>query len=167
MMDLNRILVPIDFSPEAELAIDWAAKFGNERKKSTIYLLHVIIPLPVFEGGYSIEKVIQAEWDSARERLNQWCKKIPAPMKAVPLIGKGDPAQEIAWSCVEKNIDLVVMTTRGRRGLPRLVHPNLSEKVVRDAPCPVLVLHMNNKNNTSLLHHEGGEPVCGGPIELL
>jgi nucleotide-binding universal stress UspA family protein len=145
MMQLKKILVPKDFSKEAELAVEWAVKLGREEKEATIYLVHILPLGPVVEGGIVIEEVIQAEWDNAKERLEEWRRKIPPPLSSIALIGKADPVREISWVCNEHNIDLVVMTTQGRHGLSRLVRPNLSEKVVREAPCPVLVLHLNPK----------------------
>ncbi len=47
--------------------------------------------------------------------------------------------------CSKHDVDLVVMATWGRHGLQRVVHPDVTEKVVRSAPCPVLVLHRNPK----------------------
>jgi nucleotide-binding universal stress UspA family protein len=92
-----------------------------------------------------VEKVVDAEWENAEELIEDWRLKIPPPLSSIAMVGCGDGVQEIARVCEKENIDLVVMTTHGRRGLARLVHPNLSEKVVRNAHCPVLVLHLNAK----------------------
>jgi nucleotide-binding universal stress UspA family protein len=63
---------------------------------------------------------------------------------------EGDLAGEVVYLCGKEKIDLVVMTTHGRQGLTRIVHPNLSEKIVRTAPCPVLVLHLNPRTEKAV-----------------
>lgn len=146
MLKLKNILVPVDFSKEAKLALDWAVRLARENTNATLTLLHVIMPVPLAERGVDIGAIIDAEVKTARRQINQWRAKIPASFSTVTLIEIGDPVQRIASTCKDKNIDLVVMTTGGRQGVSRFVHPNLTEKVVRIAPCPVMALHLNSKS---------------------
>ncbi|MCG3203680.1 MAG: putative universal stress protein [Elusimicrobia bacterium] len=146
MMRLKKILVPVDFSKEAELAVKWAVKLAKEENKSTIYLLNVLYPIAyVPEVGYDIENIVKDQIREAKEKLKKWQKIIPPQLISKTLCVEGDLAKIVQILCEKENIDLVVMTTRGRRGLSRVAHPNVSEKIVRTAPCPVLVLHLNPK----------------------
>jgi len=52
---------------------------------------------------------------------------------------EGDPAEEIIHYAVAADIDLIVMGTHGRTGLDRLLMGSVAEKVLRGAPCSVLV----------------------------
>lgn len=142
-MKLKRILVPVDFSPESQLALNWAVKLAKEEKNAVVYLFHSFQPIPVVEEGLELSGVVAAEWDKAKANLEAWRKRIPRSLSSIAIEGKGMPVSEIPALCEKEKIDLVVMTTHGRHGLPRAIHPNLSERVVRSAPCPVLVLHLN------------------------
>src|SRR5262249_48046509 len=143
MMRLKKILVPVDFTDEAELAVQWAVKLGKEEREATVYLLHVLFPIPIVEGVVGIDSYMEHELLRAKEDLETWRRKVPPPLSSVALVQTGDMYHEISHLCKEHNIDLVIMTTHGRHGVSRLIHPNYSERVVREAPCPVMVLHLN------------------------
>jgi nucleotide-binding universal stress UspA family protein len=72
MMKLKKILVPVDFSKEAELAVEWAVKLGKEERNAVIFLLHVLLPTPTTESGFEVEKVVEAEWENAEELVEDW-----------------------------------------------------------------------------------------------
>ena len=52
----------------------------------------------------------------------------------------GTPCQEISETAKEIGVDLLIMATQGRIGLPHLLLRSVAEKVVRDAPCSVLTV---------------------------
>jgi len=52
----------------------------------------------------------------------------------------GEPADVIADVATKLPADLIVMVTHGRRGLARLIEGSIAEKVLRNAPCPVLAV---------------------------
>ena len=54
----------------------------------------------------------------------------------------GPAAPEIVELAAQGGFDLIVMGTRGRRGLSRLFMGSVAERVVRTAPCPVLTVHL-------------------------
>lgn len=146
MMRLKKILVPIDFSKEAELAIEWAVKLAKEEKEGTIILLHNLAPIIMLpESGYEVGRLIEDRLKQAKEDLEAWQEKIPPPLTSVAYCAQGELVEEVVNVCNKDDVDLVVMTTQGRHGISRVVHPNVTEKVVRTAPCPVLVLHLNPK----------------------
>lgn len=151
MMNCNRLLVPIDFSKEAELALEWAVKLAREEKAPSIYLLHVLpyVVDPTYLTGWTVD-LVGLRWDEAKKDLAQWREKVPSTIPCFPLLQKGSVAKEIERACNEKAIDLVIMTTRERRGVARVIKPNASEETVRLAPCPVLVLHLNKKTTASV-----------------
>jgi len=145
MLTFNRILVPVDFSDEAALAVSWANRFAADADRPTIVLMNVPLPQPVIAGPYDIPSTMEPLRDEARTRLDQWRTRIKAGIACETIVGHGDPADDIVSYCESNAVDLVVMTTKGRRGLNRLVHPNLSETIVRRSPCPVMVLHLNDR----------------------
>lgn len=143
MLKFKRILVPVDFSTESHLALEWAVRLGQQQgDEVAIYLLHVVPFAPVMPEDGLWPDVSTAQIDDGLERLRDWQSRIPPPLSSVPICALGNPIDEIKRLCALESIDLVVMTTHARQGLSRALRPNLTEKVIRVAPCPVLVLHL-------------------------
>lgn len=142
MLKIKKILVPVDFSKEADYSLMWALKLAKEQKRSEIHFLYVVAPIPVVpEAGIDVQAVLKGEVDRAKRTLVRWQDKCPRSLRTKTTVKVGDLVQEIKDVCRREKVNLVVMTTHGRHGLSRLFHPNVSEKVVREAPCPVLVFH--------------------------
>jgi nucleotide-binding universal stress UspA family protein len=79
--------------------------------------------------------------DAERERL----LKILTPAEQAELhpefvICAGNPAQEIVRCAKEREADLIIMGTHGRGGVNRMLLGSVAEKVIRTAPCPVLII---------------------------
>ena len=138
-----RILVPVDFTQGSETALEWAAKLATKTRGATIYLLHVSPALRAQETqGFGGVGVLMEE-SEAKKLMKEWVKKLPKDVLAFPVFVKGRIPEAIERLCEQKSIDLVIMTTRGRRGTQRLLPESTTEEAIRIAPCPVLVLHMN------------------------
>ncbi|MBV9080319.1 MAG: universal stress protein [Elusimicrobia bacterium] len=144
---MKRILVPVDFSFESELALKWAVRLAKEDPISTLYLLHVV-PYPAIvpqTAFVDVDEMIARDWEEARKRLEELRRTIPPPLHSVVLRAKGNLLTEIQSVCEAESVDILVIATHGRRGLSRLLHPNFTEEVVRTLACPVLVLHANDR----------------------
>lgn len=61
-------------------------------------------------------------------------------VEASAVIEVGPPAEAVVYYARREEIDLIVMCTHGRTGLPRLVYGSVAETVLRTAPCPVLLI---------------------------
>jgi nucleotide-binding universal stress UspA family protein len=146
MFDLKRILVPVDFSEESEFALEWAVKLGAQEKTATIFLVHVLpyVLDPTYLMNWT-DDLVGFRWDQAKKDLVEWTKKVPRSIPCFPILCKGGIGEQIQRVCDEKKVDLVIMTSRERRGLARIIHPNASEATVRLVSCPVLVLHRKQK----------------------
>jgi nucleotide-binding universal stress UspA family protein len=142
----NRILVPTDFSPPSDAALEYArilaAKFG-----SSLQLLHVIdepnASSAFVADGYApnTENIRQGMLMQARERLAQVIKvaeRTHIRVTADAVIGM--PASAIVDYAAATGTSLVVMGTHGRTGLAHLLMGSVAEHVVRTAPCPVLTV---------------------------
>ena len=70
-------------------------------------------------------------------------------LKARRFLRIGVPHEEIAALSQEEGADLIVMTTHGRKGLTHLLLGSVTEKVVRTAPCPVLVVRPKRQQEES------------------
>lgn len=153
MIKYNRILVPVDFSPASEMAMEWAIKLAKEADAPMIYLVH-ILPY-IVDVNYLLgwtDDTTGLKWEQAEQDLAHWQSKIPSSIPSVAMLQKGNVAGEVARLSQEKMIDLIVMTSRERRNIARIDRPNASEETVRLASCPVLVLHLNRKTSNLTLN---------------
>ena len=151
MFKTRRILVPIDFSEESKLAVEWAVKLGQEEPGETTILLMHVEPFPpvVIDPSFAMADFTPDEIAKIDQEVATWQSRVPPPLSSVPLSVRGSPLEEIVKACEREKVDLVVMTTRARRGLARAVVPNLTEEVAREAPCPVLALHFDESTRSS------------------
>ncbi|HEX9102841.1 MAG TPA: universal stress protein [Polyangia bacterium] len=143
MAAFRKILVATDFSPDAAQAItvatDLARACGSE-----IVLVHVCqMPAYSFANGAMYiptpELVADILRDANRGLLGIKERIRDVAVETVRL--EGDPAQEIVRLAGEREVDLIVMGTHGRRGIRRWLAGSVAEHVVRAASCPVLTVH--------------------------
>ena len=141
MINLQRILVPTDFSLTSAAALLFAIELAD-RLAARLDLLNVIdYPGTAAEGDYPIA-ILETMQNAAHDRLRRLLTKQDVedlqPDYATRI---GLPAEEIVQFAHEHAIDLIVMGTHGREGVMRVVLGSVAETVVRRAPCPVLTVH--------------------------
>ena len=136
-MPTSHILVPTDFSTHADHALDYALALAKELQ-ARITLLHVIYRPPMGEASlltYLAE--VEAEARQALERRVQRLRE--AGLQGTYIMVHGVPWQEIVEAAGVQKADLIVMGTHGRTGVLHVLLGSVAEKVLRHAPCPVLV----------------------------
>jgi len=137
---IERILVPLDFSPASMEALDYAVSMAKQFHAS-IHLVHVYPPDEASAAGAGHLLFESAE---AIERLNEELtgihrKHAPTFRPENCHIRSGRPYEETVRVAREIDADLIVLSTRGHSGLKHLLLGSTAERVVRNAPCPVLV----------------------------
>jgi len=129
------ILIPVDFSPVCEIAIDHGAELAS--------LLHYdVCLLHVLTGGTEKSPAENKERaDNARQLLNEFRKTFEKKykLKIRTLTRRGNIIQSIRKASEELKPILMVMGTHGKSGLQHLFG-SYALKLVLDAPCPVLVV---------------------------
>jgi nucleotide-binding universal stress UspA family protein len=147
MMEIRRILCPIDFSVSAQRALEQAVPLAREYGARLIGLY--VTPTAPHQGSVmgslaaGVQKSAwdQIPWEKTYADLGEWL----APARALGLatethVADGPTARVILQQARQLRADLVVMGTHGRSGFERLVLGSVTEKVLRSAPCPVLVV---------------------------
>jgi universal stress protein A len=138
----HRILCPIDFSEHSLVALGVAAKIALQND-AKLYLLNVA-PLPAGEAGFQPVRMDPYP-DVGKERQEQLAKLghelLPASVRYETLVIRGDPAERVLEAARGLEIDLIVMSTHGRKGLGHLVLGSVAERVVRESQIPVLTAH--------------------------
>lgn len=132
---LQRILLPVDFSECSRKALQYAVSFARQFHAEVV-LLHVVEVVPV--EGHTVAVEIREE---AARQLSEWRKEIVSRATVKAVVTEAHSAHEaIVEAARESNVDMIVLGTHGRTGLAHLVLGSTAERVVRHAPCPVLVV---------------------------
>jgi nucleotide-binding universal stress UspA family protein len=154
MLKAKRILVPVDFSPESELALEWAIMIAKKEPDGRIQLCHVLPTLIAPVGSeamvFDYAAYFKDEKLAVEKKLRGLKSGIPKKIFSSISVGHGVIPTEIERLCKKHRIDLVVMTTHGRQGLSRFLHGSTTEETARLALCPVLVLHLNQSTRGSV-----------------
>ena len=144
-----KVLLTVDNSSESKAAI---SLLHNIRLpvNSSLFLLHVLEPKQWAEGieGKSmihLRSILSSAKSQELEKAWQYMNKVTANFKipklpVTPLIRDGIPGGEILSAIEKYHIDLVVLGTRGRTGLKRFLLGSVSEWVLTEAPCSVLIV---------------------------
>ena len=153
--NINRILIPLDFSETGLLALDHAA-FMARLFKADLYLLHVVeiielaynvygpilldSPFLKIRDNEEIEKI-------ASEKLNKLAKKISKRngITVIPLISFDRVISGITEVAKDNNIDIIVMGTHGAKGFNEYFIGSNSHKAVTVSPCPVVTVQTHAK----------------------
>jgi nucleotide-binding universal stress UspA family protein len=142
LMPIQHMLVPLDFSPYAEQALKYAIDLA-QTLRAHLTLLHVIHLTPLAMGDMlatSLEAYLQAVETEAEEQMHAARARVhQVGLRCDTLIVQGVPFQIIVDTAGDRDVDLIVMGTHGRTGLTHVLMGSVAEKVVRLAPCPVLV----------------------------
>lgn len=144
ILHLNKVLVPIDFSDTSKKALHYALRFA-EQFGCEITLLHIVEQAtPMVGAPLGIEVFPQLPDDSiaakkelvalaARSRTN-------GSNSIRSMIRIGHAPNEITKAAKELDVDLIVIATHGYTSWRHLCLGSTAERVVRAAPCPVLVV---------------------------
>jgi nucleotide-binding universal stress UspA family protein len=142
----KKILVPLDGSPLSEQALSPALALAKEVNGEVIllsipFLKHAFVAEP---AGYGVLLPYDSLEDT-RQELEEYLvvvQKIHAHPDVTmrTMILDGDEAGVIVDTAVSEQADLIVMSTHGYSGLTRWVLGSVTERVLRAAPCPVLVM---------------------------
>ena len=134
--------MPTDFSELSLKAVKTAAALAK-RFNADIDLVHVLEPPPYPEFGYAYipikENGLREAADAQFKKLRERVLGLDYLVKYTP-IRTGNAPYEIVQTAQQLNSDMIVIGTHGRTGLKRMALGSTTEKVVRHAHCPVLVL---------------------------
>jgi universal stress protein A len=147
---LRHILVPFDFSEGAKLALQHAIAYARQFK-GRVTLLHVVhLPFRGIGFGPGEDAGMEARLcrDMRRQVVALAARITRAGVPAAGLVQAGYPGLEISDLARRELFDLVIMGTHGRTGLKHVLLGSVAERVVRHAPCPVLVVREPDKEGS-------------------
>ena len=141
-LQFKKILAPIDFSPASRNGLKHALRFAEEFGAELI-LLYVLEP-PASASFVAIPGAVAfSEVDFAKAEKN--LRSLVASVRhqndeARWKVRVGVPSHEIVEAAKEADVDLIVIATHGYTGWKHFCIGSTAERVVRAAPCPVLVV---------------------------
>ncbi|MFM7158447.1 MAG: universal stress protein [Bacteroidota bacterium] len=148
MQPITSILVPTDFSLHAIKALNYAKDWAKQWS-ATIHLIHVIEPVifPI-DWGYTPVDLsdVEKEYGNAAEiELRKTVESLHNEgYSVIPQIIHGSrSSDEIIQYAKEHRISIICIATNGRGGMEHFLLGSTTERVVRKAPCPVLVIRPN------------------------
>ena len=143
MRQYQRILCPVDFSSYSKAALEEGASLAKSMG-AELSVLHAyqnpayVLPMSGYVGPTAdmLNKI--------REQLAAELEALAAPyrkqgIKTETLVLEGVPYKSIVDHAAEWHADLIVMDTHGRTGISHALTGSVAERVVRLAPCPVLI----------------------------
>ena len=146
MILLKHVLVATDFSDASGVALNYGRELARTFE-ATLHVIHAVdllaARIPMSQGhGYDLDHLQKEIEESARIAIAELVTKedrtrLDAREAVVAAL---NPAEAILEYARDKTIDVIVIGTHGRTGLSRLVMGSVAEKIVRNAPCPVLTV---------------------------
>jgi nucleotide-binding universal stress UspA family protein len=129
--------VGFDGMAESYAALDEAARLATKFGGS-LRVIGVATPVPAMGAGVAAQAGAEAGPDF-QTQLNSAVAQLPEELRALPVYVRGDPVQKLL-EAAEMGVDLLVLGSRGFGPVMRLLIGSVSSRVIREAPCPVLVV---------------------------
>ena len=147
MIEVKRILCPVDFSEFSRHALDYAVVLAGwyESEITVLHAFSMPIGLPVvpYGGPVLVEPPVATPAHRAelRKSLEEFVKPLAVSGLRMSLqVGEGPAVGQILSQAAAMSADLIVLGTHGRSGFERLLLGSVTEKVLRKASCPVLTV---------------------------
>jgi nucleotide-binding universal stress UspA family protein len=149
---IKKILAPTDLSSFSANGVRYACNLAKAvgaevivaHAVSTSEFMSHATSLRITSSGAEADDLIGKLVEHQKEILRQFCEhhlaNVSADLSIQPIVEMGDPHTLIVNWARDKAVDLIVMSTHGRSGLPRMLLGSVTEKVLRSASCPVLAI---------------------------
>jgi nucleotide-binding universal stress UspA family protein len=133
---LTRLLVASDLSPLSGKALDYAVALARRSGGASVHVINVMEPFAP-SADYPEDELAR---ECERELAGMAADRSTPQLSISSAVHMGVPAAEIVKVAAMLRPDVLVLGTHGRSGWRRLVLGSVAEQVVREAPCPVLVV---------------------------
>ena len=144
MKRFKHILASTDLSPESFAAVQYAAHLA-EGQGAKMTIVHVpqttTLLFTDFAPPVDLMSLDRSIETAGREMLEGWVRRHMKANTGVRIVIRAGVTHEVICRAAEEaGASLIVMATHGRRGLGHVILGSVTERVLRDAPCPVLVV---------------------------
>jgi len=141
---MDKILVAVDLSDVASVAVDYAALLAGAFK-SHVHILHVEVPVPTYIGNEIVQPVIPTDNEEELERIRKDLASIADHLKQKGVeadyeLLKGPIVETIIERAASYNADIIVLGAHNHGFLYRAFIGSVCSGVVKHSPCPVLII---------------------------
>jgi nucleotide-binding universal stress UspA family protein len=154
---IKKILAPTDLSPLSAKAVRYACHLAKALQ-AQVTIAHVFntAEFPsaefLYMGGglefeyLSVEKdkllvrYLEQQKQMLQQFVDQHLSDLKVDLNMEQVVERGEPYTMLVNWAKRKGVDLIVMSTHGRSGLPRMLLGSVTEKVLRSSSCPVLAI---------------------------
>jgi nucleotide-binding universal stress UspA family protein len=137
-------LVGIDGSPSGDKALRYAIELAAARgaRLRVVTVTDISMTRASALVGAGFQFVVPSAEEAAREALGDAREALESAesKSSCAVLPLADPAHGLVHEAVKCGAGLIIVGSHGRRGLARALLGSVAEKVVREAPCPVLVV---------------------------
>jgi len=149
----KRILIPVDVAELRKRGLALGARLAA-LNDAEIILLTVVQDTFPYPDIFSFHSPNQDYYKTIRRRARQILKQavdeIPSEVEVEIMVSRGKPARVIVEVAEEEGVDLIIMTTHATRGLEHAILGSVTDKVLRLAHCPVLVIPIRRRSRESV-----------------
>jgi nucleotide-binding universal stress UspA family protein len=149
---IKKILTPTDLSSFSATGVRYACNLAKALGAEVI-VAHAVstseftthaTSLKITSSGAQADDLLGKLLEHQKQLLRQFCEhhltSVSADLNVLQIVELGDAHALIVKWARDKAADLIVMSTHGRSGLPRMLLGSVTEKVLRSASCPVLAI---------------------------
>ncbi|MEM7452876.1 MAG: universal stress protein [Planctomycetota bacterium] len=145
-MNINKILCPVDFSRFSDIANRFASDLAAQTGAEIIYL--TVPEQGRRDGNYEFE--LQRVRERELKKLKRF-KPVNDGIKHSHVVEISVLTSRTIVEFAEKNdVDLIVIGSKGRTGLSRVLLGSVAESVIRKSGCPVLVVKMEDSSHAEM-----------------
>ena len=142
-MQIKQILVPTDFSDNAQHAVNYAVEMAK-KCSAKIHLLHtpvvptyLLMDLSYSPGPEAVTRIL----NEAQDALDQQAQAVAtAGVEHFTAIREGTVHEVIRDYAKEHDVDLVIVGTHGRSGVSKLMYGSVTERVIKTVHTPIIVI---------------------------
>ena len=148
-VQIKNILVPIDGSDHSLKALDYALEFAHRFSSD----LHIVIAYSLTEETYHLiqralpRSMAESYQRDVKERNEQilgqaveHAKSVHPHLMITQTLIQGRPAEKIVEIASTRQIDLIIMGSRGIGGIKGVLLGSVADRVADHAPCPVMIV---------------------------
>jgi nucleotide-binding universal stress UspA family protein len=144
MAEYKKILFPVDLEGVSDTLVDHVLTMANTFS-AELHVLYVARAFDPYVGypysGPLLQNAEEETIKACRESLEHFCNKHLHDYPSLKMFtATGHTAREILKYVDDNQIDLVVMSTHGRRGLDRVIFGSVAQRVVQSSPVPVITM---------------------------
>jgi universal stress protein A len=150
---IRKILAPTDLSELSRAGVRYALNKAKDHGTEVI-IYHVVTTDEMLKLGERLRgdglrtsespNLLKSYLETYRGRLARFVRENFSDLLPLARVYKklelGSPDKNIVALAESEGVDLIVMSTHGRTGLSRVLLGSVTERVIRNAPCPVLAI---------------------------